>query len=116
MLDRGLRGRRRLLVLVRIVKDGEVVFRDRARLGVAPLAPGVTVERFAEELALAVGEPGDVARTDAVDRERCARLDDDFKCRAAEPVEQQPTERLETAVARDAEADQQLELAVGLEI
>ena len=45
-----------------------------------------------------------------------ARLDDHFQRRAAEPVEQQPAERLEAVVAGDAEADQELELAVGLEI
>ena len=40
----------------------------------------------------------------------------DLERRAAEPVEQQPAERLEALVARDAEADQELELALGLEI
>ena len=44
------------------------------------------------------------------------RLDDHFERRAAEHVEQQPAERLEAVVAGDAEANQQLELAVGLEI
>ena len=43
-------------------------------------------------------------------------LDDHFERRAAEPVEQQPAERFEAGVAREAEADQELELAVGLEI
>ena len=45
-----------------------------------------------------------------------AGLDDHFERRAAEPVEQQPPELLEALVARDAEADQQLELALGLEV
>ena len=74
------------------------------------------VQRLAEEFGLAVGEPGDGARPDAVDRQPVAGLDDHFQRRAAEPVEQQPAERLETGVAGDAEADQELDLAVGLEI
>ncbi len=45
-----------------------------------------------------------------------AGLDGHLQRRAAEPVEQQAAELLETRVARDAEADQQLELALGLEI
>ncbi len=108
--------RRRLLVLVRIVQHREIVFGDRARLGVAPFPLGVIVQRLAEELAFAVGEPGDGARADAVDRQPGARLDDHFQRRAAEPVEQQPAERLEALVAGDAETDQELELAVGLEV
>ena len=114
VLDRGDRGGRHLLV--GIVQHREVVFGDRARLGVAPLALGVLVQRLAEERRLAVGEPGEVARPDAVDREPRARLDRDLERRAAEPVEQQAPERLEARVARDAEADQQLELAFGLEV
>ncbi len=35
----------------------------------------------------------------------------DFQRGATEPVEQQPAERFETGIARDAEADQQPELA-----
>ena len=107
---------RRLLVLVRIVQHGEIVFGDRARFRIAPFPLGVVVQRFAEELAFAIGEPGDGARPDAVDRQPRARLDDHFKRRAAEPVEQQAAERLETLVAGDAEADQELELAFGLEV
>ena len=45
-----------------------------------------------------------------------AGLDGHLERRAAEPVEQQPAERFEARVARDAEADQELELAFGLEI
>ena len=71
---------------------------------------------FAQERRLAVGQPGDVARPDAVDREPGAGLDGHFERRAAEPVEQQPPERFETLIARDAEADQELELALGLEV
>ena len=114
MLDRGRRRRRHLLV--RIVEHREVVFGDRARFGIAPFALGVIVQRLAEELGFAVGEPGDVARADAVDREPVARVDDDFERRAAEPVEQQPAERFEAVIAGDAETDQQPELGVGLEI
>ena len=110
------RRRRRLLVFVRIVEHGEIVFGDRARLGIAPFPLGVVVQRLAEELAFAVGEPGDVARPDAVDRQPRARFDDHFQRRAAEPVEQQAPERFEALVARDAETDQELELAFGLEI
>src|SRR6185369_12618881 len=90
------------------------VFRDRARLGVAPFALGVAVQRLAQEARLAVGETGDVARADALDRQPGAGLDIDLERRAAEPVEQQPPELLEALVAGDAEADQQLELALGL--
>ena len=112
VLDRGRRRRRHLLV--RIVQHREVVLGDRAGLGIAPFALGVLVQRLAEELALAVGQPVDVARPDAVDRQPLAGLDRDLERRAAEPVEQQPAEGLEARVARDAEADQQLELAFGL--
>ena len=115
-LSESERARRRLLVLVRIVQHGEIVFGDRARLGVAPFPLGVIVQRLAEKLAFAVGEPGDGARADAVDRQPRARLDDHFQRRAAEPVEQEPPERLEARIAGDAEADQELELAFGLEI
>ena len=66
------------------------------------------------KLGLAVGQPRDVARTDALDREPGAGLDVDLQRRAAEPVEQQPPELLEARVAGDAEADQELELALGL--
>ena len=45
-----------------------------------------------------------------------AGLDDHLQRRAAEPVEQQPPERFEARVAGDAEADQQLQFALGLEI
>ena len=112
VLDRGRRRRRHLLV--GIVQHREVVFRDRARLGVAPFALGVTVQRLAQEARLAVGEAGDVARPDALDRQPGAGLDIDLERRAAEPVEQQPPELLEALVAGDAEADQELELALGL--
>ena len=74
------------------------------------------VQGFAEELALAVGEPVDVARPDALDRQPVPGLDDHFERRAAEPVEQQPAERFEALVARNAEADQELELALRLEV
>ena len=47
VLDRGRRGRRHLLV--RIVEHGEIVFGDRARLGIAPFALGVLVQRLAQE-------------------------------------------------------------------
>ena len=40
----------------------------------------------------------------------------DLQRRAAEPVEQQPAEGFEPRVAGDAEADQQLELRIGLEV
>ena len=43
-------------------------------------------------------------------------LIDHFERRTAEPVEQQPPERLEALVARDAEADEQLEFGVGLKV
>ncbi len=110
-------GRRRRGFLVRIVEHREIVFGDRARLGIAPFPFGVVVQRLAEELGFAVGEPRDGARPDAIDRQpRAAGIDDDFERRAAEPVEQQPAERLEALVARQPETDQQLELAVGLEI
>src|SRR6202008_2265014 len=68
------------------------------------------------ELAFAVGEPGDGARADAIDRETGARLDDHFQRRAAEPVEQQPAERLKALVAGNAETHQELELAFGPEV
>ena len=74
------------------------------------------VQRFPQERRLAIGEPGDVARADAVDREPRAGLHLHFERRTAEPVEQEPAERFETGVAGDAEADQQLELAFGLEV
>ena len=45
-----------------------------------------------------------------------AGLDSDLERRAAEPVEQQPAELLEALVAGDAEADQELEFALGLEV
>ena len=45
-----------------------------------------------------------------------ARIDDHFERRAAEPVEQQPPERFEAVVAGNAEADEQLELGVGLKV
>ena len=75
------------------------------------------MQRLAQERRLAVGEAGDRAHADALDRvARAAGVDGDLECRAAEPVEQETPERLETRVAGDAEADQQLELALGLEI
>jgi hypothetical protein len=77
---------------------------------------GVRMQRFAQERGFAVGEAGDVARPDALDRQPCPRLDDDFERRAAEPVEQQAPERFETLIAGDAEADQELELALELEV
>ncbi len=116
ILERVRGARRRLLVLVRIVQHGEIVFGDRTRLGVAPFALGMVVQRLAEEFAFAVGQPGDGAWPDAVDRQPRTRFDDHFQRRAAEPVEQQPPERLEARIAGDAEADQELELAFRLEI
>ena len=47
---------------------------------------------------------------------RVARFDDHFQGGAAEPVEQQTTERLEAAVPSEAETDKQLEFAIGLEV
>ena len=94
------RARRRLLVFVRVVQHGEIVFGDPARLGVAPLPLGVVaVSDWRKKLAFAVGQPGDGAGPDAVDRQPGARLDDRLQCRAAEPVEQEPAERLEARVA-----------------
>src|SRR5215510_1438310 len=112
VLDRGRRGRRHLLVGV--VEHREVVFRNRARSGISPFALGVLMERLAQEGSLAVGEPGDVARTDPIDREPGAGLYGHLQRRAAEPIEQEPPELLEARVAGDAEADQQLGLALGL--
>src|SRR5438045_7958615 len=114
MLDRCHRGGRHLLV--GIVTHREVVLCDRARLRIAPFALGVLVQRLAEEGRLAVGEPREVARADTVDREPVPRLYGDLERRAAEPVEQQAAERLEPGVARNAEADQKLELALRLVI
>src|SRR5262245_41673882 len=74
------------------------------------------MQALAQEEGLAVGEPRDVARADAVDGEPLAGLDDHLERGTAEPVEQQPPERLEARVAGDAEADEQLELVLGLEI
>ena len=76
----------------------------------------MAVERLAQEARLAVGETGDVARPDALDREPGAGLDIDLERRAAEPVEEEAAELLEALVAGDAEADQELELALGLEV
>jgi hypothetical protein len=98
------------------VQDGEIVFGDGSRLGIAPLPLGVLVERVAEERRLAVGQPGDVARTDAVDRQPGAGLDRHLERRAAEPIEQEPPELVEPRVVGDAEANQKLELALRLEI
>ncbi len=103
VLDRGRRRRRHLLV--GIVEHREIVLGDGARLGIAPFALGVLVERLPQERRLAVSEPGDVAGPDPVDREPGAGLDDDLERGAAEPVEQEAPEGLETRVARDAEAD-----------
>ena len=49
-----------------------------------------------------------------LDRQPGRRARHDLERRAAEPVEQQPPELVEALVAGDAEADQQLELALGL--
>src|SRR6266568_7920316 len=106
MLDRGRRGWRHLLVW--IVQHRQIVFGDRAGLRVAPVAPGVLVQRLAEELALAVGQPVDVARPDSLDGQPGPGLHDDLERRTAEPVEQQPAKRLEALVAGDAETDQKL--------
>src|SRR5262249_16522093 len=99
-----------------IVEHRKVVFRYGARLRAAPLALGVLVERLTQEGRFAVAEPRDVARADAFDRGPSASLDVDFQRRATEPVEQQPPERFEARVGGDAEADQKLELALGLEV
>ena len=107
-------GRRHFLV--RIVQHREIVFRHGTRLGIAPFTLCMLVQQFAQERRLAVGEPRDVARADAVDGEPRARLDVHFQCRTAEPVEQQPPERFESRIAGDAEADQKLELGFGLEV
>ena len=75
------------------------------------------VQGLAEEFGLAIGKAGNAARADAVDGQPLAAgFDNDFERRTAEPVEQQPAEGLEAVVARDPEADQQLDLALGLEI
>ena len=103
--------------LVRIVKHREIVFGDRTRLGVAPFALGVVVQRLAEELGFAVGEPGDGARADAVDRQPGAPVSTITS--SAGQRNQSNSRRpngSKRSIARDAEADQQLELAFGLEI
>src|SRR5438552_12139020 len=94
----------------------EIVFRNSARLRIAPFALGVLVQRLAQKQRLAVGKAGNVARPDAFDREPVPRFDGDFERRAAKPVKQQAAERVEAGIARNAEAGQQLELALGLEI
>jgi hypothetical protein len=76
----------------------------------------VPVKAFAQEQRLPVGETGNVARTDALDRKPRAGLDVDFERGATEPVEQQPPERLETIITGNPEADQDLQLALGLEV
>src|SRR5258705_6958206 len=114
MLDRGRRGWRHLLV--RVVEHRQVVFRDCARLRITPVAPGVLVQRLAEELALAVGQPVDIAWADALDGEPGAGLHDDFERGASEPVEQQAAEWLEPRVARKPETDQELQLTLRLQV
>ena len=114
VLDGGRRRRRHLLV--GIVEHGEIVFRHHAGLGIAPFAARVLVQRLAQERSLAVGEPGDVARANALDREPVTGLDDHLQRRTAEPVEQDASERFEARIAGDAEADQELDLALGLEV
>ena len=74
------------------------------------------MQQLAKERGFAVGEPGNVARSDAVDREPRAGIDDDFEGGAAEPVEQQAPEQFEAAILRDAETDKELQLGIGLEI
>src|SRR5882672_4182906 len=92
-----------------LIEDGEFVFRLGAGLRVAPLALGVLMQGFTQKRGFAVGKPGDIARTDALDREPGAGLDIDLERGAPEPVEQQPPERLKACVAREPEADQKLE-------
>src|ERR1700724_2649625 len=88
-----------------------------AGLRVAPLARRMPMQGLAQETRLSVGEPGERAHADAVDRvPGGAGIDAHLQGRAAEPVEQEPPERLEALIAGDAEAHQQLEFAFRLEI
>src|ERR1041384_210781 len=75
------------------------------------------VQGLAEEFGLAIGKAGNAARADAVDGQPLAAgFDNDFERRTAEPVEQEPAERLEALVSGNAEADQELEFAVTLKV
>ena len=98
------------------MQDREIVFRNGPRPRIAPFALGVLVQRFVKERDLAIGEPIDGARPDALDAQPVSGLDRDFQRRAAEPVEQQAAEGVETIVTRNAEADEKLEFALRLEI
>ncbi len=74
------------------------------------------VQRFAQEQGFAVGEARDVARADAIDGKPSTGLDVDLERRTAEPIEQHARKRFEARIAGDAETDQELELAFGLEV
>src|SRR5215472_13428731 len=75
------------------------------------------MQGLADEFGFAIGKPCYRARPDAVDRQPfAAGLDNHFERRTTEPIEQQPAERLEALVAGDAEADQELELALALKV
>ena len=101
--------RRRRQLFLRIVEHRERIFGDRARAGIAPVALGVLVQRGAKEFGLLGAELGERARAQAVDFPSLGRGDRHFERRAAIPIEQQPAERLEARIRRQAEAEQQIE-------
>src|SRR5215475_12744524 len=75
------------------------------------------MQGLAHECCLAVREPGQRTHADAIDGVTCrAGVDAHLQGRAPKPVKQQAAERLEARVPRYAEAHQQLELALGLEV
>jgi hypothetical protein len=112
MAQAGL-GRRRM-GLARIDQDGERVFGLAARLGIAPGAPGMVVERAGKERPLVGAQRVDAGRRDALQMAApVVQTGRDPEHRHPEPVEQQPCEGHQRRVLDLSEAHEQLERTAG---